>query len=420
MNTEIEYACKLVNVKLRGILMPYIKNIPWENPIARSIIDCCKTSGMSEVPEALLMTRLRELNSENGVEKILTHVNRYRGELEQEASRAIIDDYNKFYKKMIVGKIITDGSSSEDIDIDQIFDRIRDIPTINYSDLKVVNLHDIDVNEVVQSEIGNDGAIPSSFAIVRDSAPWGGYLRGTVVLVTAAPGTGKSLLMLNESVASLRAGLKVLYIALGDMMVTDFVTRISSIMTQTPYRKVCANPAKYRDMCKDELKNFDVVVLPAGVYTCAEIEASLNNSIDVDAEYDLIVVDYDANLKQTNDSSYKEGEESYNALTRIARNDKRHRVVMVASQPKQFFWTHEKLPMECAADSSRKQAVVDYMLTVGRNTESQRPCGYIGLVKNRRGGGDSDTYVPYRRLDYGVFEIMSKTNYAVYSRSTDE
>jgi hypothetical protein len=107
-------------------------------------------------------------------------------------------------------------------------------------------------------------------------------------------------------------------------------------------------------------------------------------------DYDMYVVDYDTNIATGSDSMYESGGELYDLLTSLAFSGK---LVFVASQPKIGFYGHEKIPMEGLAESSRKQQIIDLQITIGRAPGSGTHCGYVGVVKNRR--GSEGIYEPY-------------------------
>ena len=99
--------------------------------------------------------------------------------------------------------------------------------------------------------------------------------------------------------------------------------------------------------------------------------------------YDVIIVDYDGNLKQPADSMYESGGIIYDQAKNLAQIN--HSVVFMASQPKQSFWRNELIPIEACAESSKKQMVIDMLITIGRPEGVNTGIRKIYVPKNRRG-----------------------------------
>ena len=59
-------------------------------------------------------------------------------------------------------------------------------------------------------------------------------------------------------------------------------------------------------------------------------------------------------------------------------------VVFIVAQPKTTYWSNEIIPLEAAAESSKKQKIIDLMITMGKPSRSSS-VGSIFIAKNRRG-----------------------------------
>ena len=82
-------------------------------------------------------------------------------------------------------------------------------------------------------------------------------------------------------------------------------------------------------------------------------------------------------------------------------------MVIVGCQPKIQYWTDELLSFSSAAESSRKQHAVDYMITGGRNADySQVGTFHLPLV--RRGESAGITRVKFDDLHSRIIEISTK------------
>ena len=107
--------------------------------------------------------------------------------------------------------------------------------------------------------------------------------------------------------------------------------------------------------------------------------------------FDQIIIDYDSNLKPASDSMYDSGGEIYDKLRAFA--EKNSSVMLVASQPKINFYNQEVLTLESASESSRKQHIIDMMITIGRPGKLQCPVACMFIPKNRNGLANKKVYV---------------------------
>ena len=88
---------------------------------------------------------------------------------------------------------------------------------------------------------------------------------------------------------------------------------------------------------------------------------------------------------------------------------------MVASQPKQAFWGYEIIPLDGAAESSKKQMVVDLAMTMGMVSRDAN-VGTLFLNKLRR--GQTGAYIRIK-TDWArcrLYEIDDNEYYALKSQ----
>lgn len=226
---------------------------------------------------------------------------------------------------------------------------------------------------------------------------------------------GKSMFLMQEAAHFvINQGLKVNYLAIGDLNPLDFMARMSSQVTHTDldvtYADVKSVQEKFNKILKSEgYENggrLDLTVLPAGELTAstyAQVAKTLLKN------HDVLIIDYDYNFKHENSSMYERGGELYNLLAKIkAYGDQ---LILVASQPSKYWWKEEILDETCAGESSMKQMIVDTMITIGRNYQSGVPCGYFNVALQRRGQSYS---FPYIRSTDGFMNEVSDLIYSTY------
>ena len=209
-------------------------------------------------------------------------------------------------------------------------------------------------------------------------------------MVVAPPGTGKTSYLVNEGAYAALQGFNIVHIFLGDMVKYDgFIRYLSCLSGQTQQDLVSMSLADQDNVVFDVqgqnevLSRIHLLAYGSGELTVKELIEILKKEQDrMNLHFDQIIVDYADNFSKDNTNLYVEGGDIYNDLALFARmNDS---VIMVASQPKQEFWKEEIIPLEGAAESSKKQQIVDVFMTfnlVSRNSN----LGTVHLAKVRRG-----------------------------------
>lgn len=409
--SDLNFATSLANPTIRSRLRQYMDSIDWSD-MARNVIDFFdQRVGPGEIPRfAEMRSFLSDKCVTEEVETIIGFARDYVM-LPDDKIPSILGDFRDFYYRKSLTKIL---NSEESPNPDRIITKIKDLEDIKSTGLPLVTLGDLDVESVMQEELGGMDVIPSSFDFIRRATPWSGYLRGQLVMWVAAPGVGKSLAMLNEVVSFLRGGYKVYWVALGDMMRMDFITRTTTIIKGLPFSEVSLNPKRYFD---DEVKlltrNLQLTVLPAGEIDARNLADFIESETSIRRDVDVIVLDYDANLAETVDSMYSQGKEVYNMMLKLARPaGSKYRLCMVASQPKPMYWGEKRLPKECAAESSGKQHIVDMMVTIGRDYSiTDKHAGIMMAAKVRR--GDEGIEACYIRTASGVLKEVDRSEYTL-------
>lgn len=136
--------------------------------------------------------------------------------------------------------------------------------------------------------------------------------------------------------------------------------------------------------CNNCFSNVDIYEYAVGELTIDQLreEVFLHQRMR-GIHYDVIIIDYDGNLRKTFESMYESGEDIYNKAKNLAEINKS--VVFIASQPKPAYWKEEMLPLEAAAESSKKQQIIDMMITLGRPKGNTSGARFLFIPKNRRG-----------------------------------
>jgi hypothetical protein len=188
--------------------------------------------------------------------------------------------------------------------------------------------------------------------------------------------------MVQEAASAADQGFKVAHMFFGDFTEFDGLCKLMSCVTGDLISNVVNAPEHYKKRCESWLENWRVAAFPAFELDCKEVVAYARN-LKRKFPFDLLVLDYDSNIRPPQDAGmYESGGAMYSTFKGFAQDE--GIVVIIGSQPKIGFWEHEILGYDCAAESSRKQHVVDIMVTGGRNKQYKQ-LGTIHLPLIRRG-----------------------------------
>ena len=309
-------------------------------------------------------------------------------------------------------------SSGDSIAIDQLGEELSSKLDVSLTRSSAFKLSDI--NKLAQARIESVGTetnprIIKSFSdSINNALLFKGYKSGDLIMICAGPGTGKSMYMVNEGAAASMQGFKVLHLFIGDMKEYDGLIRYLSLYTQIPQRDIINMPiTQQAKLIKDNnmLGFFDNLVVSsygAGEITIDEMIQEVNRlQTDNRMHFDMILVDYADNLIPTSDIMYESGGMLYNKLALLGYKNKS--VIIVGSQPKQSFWDEEIIPKNAAAESSKKQHVIDVMITMGRSYKGSK-IGSMFLAKVRR--GEEGRIIRYRtHYEIAKIEPISETDY---------
>lgn len=294
--------------------------------------------------------------------------------------------------------IIEDAKNDDGIDWGKVIPRFK-----QYTDFTIVNVQPLNMGNIDHLAQAREDAIGIGDTTrkirfflddVNKLFNHKGLIPGTLTMISAAPGTGKTLTLVNQGIQATMDGYTNLHIFLGDLNKYDADLRYLSNYSKKNLNDILGMTLEEQQQLQQDLNNIGetkdtlsrnwLFPLPSGVYNvqqlCNEI---LNVQLKNNVHFDQIIVDYDANIKPNSDSMYDAGGEVYNYLREFGIKNKS--VMIVASQPKITFYTQEILTLDSASESSMKQHIVDCMLTIGKPGRIDAPIGMMYIAKNRNG-----------------------------------
>jgi hypothetical protein len=329
-----------------------------------------------------------------------------------------------------------DSSSKSESEVDLFIQNILYVSKHYGLSMEVENLSDLNLSEIFPEEEFSEGGLrvfPSFFAPLNEVLGYGGYLTGQLVTVAGAPARGKTTFLFNEAVNFALSGKRVLYFALADQDKADLILKFLSIFYGYRFLKRIEEekgreallefientytglvfPDAYADVggyhnplfdlspskiharnprlfledpeVKKVISRLDIVVETEVRPHIQDIQATVMSRSN---EPDVVIIDYDRSIKaKTTEGLYQEGEEIYDGLVALTKpKGGKKKLVIVASQINKGYWHLPDPPLQSLAESSRKQAISDIVITIGKNLEKTGVHeGFISLVKNRRG-----------------------------------
>lgn len=277
--------------------------------------------------------------------------------------------------------------------------------TGDYETFSPQSLGEFDINSIIAES--NESVIETPYEWLNQSfAPFNGMPKSQMSLVCAPPGVGKSLMSMHLAGYMAGTGNKVLYIALGDLNQKDFLTRIGAIVLDMSFADAHRNlGAVYNTLRKMMGDNLDISISPAGVVSAEDIVEYVENA---DKNYDVVIVDYDSNIKGASDgdSMYQSYGKIYEALNKLVLDGK---LLFICTQPKISAWDKQVVDLQDVGESSRKQHTSDCIIGIGREINSPNHLHTIKISKSRRGEVGVIAYTI--RLDNGRFVEIPKGLY---------
>lgn len=283
--------------------------------------------------------------------------------------------------------------SGEQVAIDEIGNRLAENLSIEITTNPSFNLADTDqLAAVRERSVGTVDApmtIKSCVEGINKCLTFKAYKSGDFVLFCSAPGSGKTMFMCNEISYASMQGFTGLHMFLGDMTDYDAFIRYSSRLSGVEQDSIVEmNVDQQANLVKqcNYQGNFSRIYTASYAADELTLDGLINEVYRLQREYnvhfDMIAIDYPDNLRMEGTNMYKEGGDSYNRLSMLARNNRS--VVIAGSQPKIGYWSEEIIPKEAAAESSKKQHVVDLMITAGKPFKDSTYITY-NIAKVRRG-----------------------------------
>lgn len=233
---------------------------------------------------------------------------------------------------------------------------------------------------------------------------------GTINVITAPPGTGKTMLIMNQGVYVASTGKHTLHLAIGDLTRKQVIVRLLAIITGNSMQQISMlSPEQFKQFLLKAKQKYSTIfehlhckcIIPNAMTGVEILKLIYKEQDKLGIHFDQVVVDYDGNIetsvstnkKNTNSkekSMYYEGSDIYNHFAQFAKQNET--VVWMLSQPKITFWGNEIIPLEGLAESSKKQQISDFIMSLGKKIKDE-PKVTLYISKNRHGNVDKKFYL---------------------------
>ena len=275
----------------------------------------------------------------------------------------------------------------------------------------------IDFNIDQLKDLSTSG-IKSSFDFINKSFVCNGWPDGSLVLITAPPGTGKTAFMLNEVIAFLNQGLDVVYCAIGDMGPSDFLIRMSASFYNVKLNHIVENSELYLTRFindfNSELKRLHTLFIDPGVVTISQLREYFRKKKYINPNT-ICIIDYDMNLKpedsdSKSDNSFEQFRNIYNIAISMTRGEERFKGLFMLGQPKTESYDQVKPSLISAGSmGSCKLQIVDCVFSFSRDPLANNVMGYASILKCRRHGRVCST--PYILNMSGKVSAIDQSTY---------
>ena len=304
----------------------------------------------------------------------------------REMSKEDIERYRTNFKRACINELLYRSN-----EIPDPVAKLEFLQTHSYKDKFSTEIFVMSFEEAAEmsgDEITSSG-IKAPLEFINKASPTGDYLNSQLIAVSAPPGGGKSLFLQHQAILACEKGKRTFYAAAGDLIRDDFLIRLSSMINETPIRDVYLDLKNNVNKAVSKLGSlFNFACFPSQKVTAKEYVSYCMSRID---DFDVFMLDYDANLAVDAESMYEGGGILYDLLTELSRQGK---LVFVASQPKINMWENEVLGMNALNESARKQHILDMIITISRSPKAGNHVGIVNIAKNRRGTvGVSSPYI---------------------------
>ncbi len=374
------------------------------NPLVRELLDAIDTYNFDAIGEPLFRSILSKCKkTEIESNEIMANILKWK-----KYTREQIRPAQKYLNDIISASIVRKAYKLYEESPTEYLKYLKNVnvPTADLDLFCTKKFKELDINAIMAE--ASKGTIPIDVKFLNKAfeSQGGGLERGSIGLIVAAPGTGKSNFSMSLALQMASKGEKVVYFALGDLKPLDFIVRLGTIAFgisfKFAYEHILEVYTRLSEVIGD---NLELSINPAGV---VEVDDIIEKVL---AEgYTACFIDYDGNLAGVSEgeSMYNTYGEIYNKLTKLSLEGI---LTIVCSQPKVYCW-NQMIGLADVGESSKKQHICDWAVTISSpNPDCPNHLHVMTLVKARRGNVGHRAYViriqgRFIEIEKGLYEFL--------------
>lgn len=374
------------------------------NPLVRELLDAIDTYNFDAIGEPLFRSILSKCKkTEIESNEIMANILKWKKYTKEQIRPA-----QKYLNDIISASIVRKAYKLYEESPTEYLKYLKNVnvPTADLDLFCTKKFKDLDINAIMAE--ASKGTIPIDVKFLNKAfeSQGGGLERGSIGLIVAAPGTGKSNFSMSLALQMASKGEKVVYFALGDLKPLDFIVRLGTIAFgisfKFAYEHILEVYTKLSEVIGD---NLELSINPAGVVEVDDIIEKV-----LTGGYTACFIDYDGNLAGVSDgeSMYNTYGDIYNKLTKLSLEGI---LTIVCSQPKVYCW-NQMIGLSDVGESSKKQHICDWAVTISSpNPDCPNHLHVMTLVKARRGNVGHRAYViriqgRFIEIEKGLYEFL--------------
>lgn len=360
-----------------------MKKVFKDNPDTLEVVEFIKEHDeINEASVRLFLEQTKRMDSAK--EKLVAEYNS-AVELPNDQVIEVIEDLQDCcYRNMINELSTLTSSPREYVKMVQEMDWTIGIDDMEHQNVEIVDIEDMKPEDP-SSELG--APIKSHFDFINRATPIGGYIQGTINLIGGAPAAGKSNFAMDEFIEQIKQGLDPVYVALGDLIKLDMMTRLPAKYFNYSIDYCFLHTEEvWTAFCKDVKEKYHCRVkflfVKPDTLTAKELLAIMERK-GLIRDHKIFWFDYDNNFHSESESLFGKGDEVYQTLGYLSRLP--GKTVFVLSQMKSSTWSKDLLEEEDFGESRRKPEIADMAITISRRSGTKNRVGKLNIAKIRRG-----------------------------------
>jgi len=374
------------------------------NPLVHELLDAIDTYNFDAIGEPLfrsILSKCRKTEIESN--EIMANILKWKKYTKEQIKPA-----QKYLNDIISAAIIRKAYKLYDESPTEYLKYLKNVnvPTADLDLFCTKKFKDLDINAIMAE--ASKGTVPIDVKFLNKAfeSQGGGLERGSIGLIVAAPGTGKSNFSMSLALQMASKGEKVVYFALGDLKPLDFIVRLGTIAFGITFKFAYEHILEvYNKLAEVIGDNLELSINPAGVVEVDDIIEKV-----ITGGFTACFIDYDGNLAGVSDgeSMYNTYGEIYNKLTKLSLEGI---LTIVCSQPKVYCWS-QMIGLADVGESSKKQHICDWAVTISSpNPDCPNHLHVMTLVKARRGNVGHRAYViriqgRFIEIEKGLYEFL--------------